>query len=253
MIKIVKVGGKLVENERILDELCNKLAVYYPSCVLVHGGGSMAGQLATRLGIETRMHEGRRITDALTLEVTVMAYAGLANKKIVACLQAKRINACGLSGCDMNVIVSHKRAITAIDWGYVGDIEQVKEEVLAFLLERKIMPVLSPITCSAAGQLLNTNADSVASATAIALSRKYETELVFCLDKPGVLRNIQDENSVIPFIGRKAYIELLKEKNIHAGMLPKLENAFKTLDAGVKKVRLTSPADLEGGTVLMKE
>ena len=197
--------------------------------------------------------EGRRITDALTLEVTVMAYAGLANKKIVACLQAKRINACGLSGCDMNVIVSHKRAITDIDWGYVGDIEQVKEEVLAFLLERKIMPVLSPITCSAAGQLLNTNADSVASATAIALSRKYETELVFCLDKPGVLRNIQDENSVIPFIGRKAYIELLKEKNIHAGMLPKLENAFKTLDAGVKKVRLTSPADLEGGTVLMKE
>ena len=129
----------------------------------------------------------------------------------------------------------------------------MKEEVLAFLLERKIMPVLSPITCSAAGQLLNTNADSVASATAIALSRKYETELVFCLDKPGVLKDIQDENSVIPFIDRKTYKELLKEKNIHAGMLPKLENAFKTLDAGVKKVRLTSPADLEGGTVLMKE
>lgn len=253
MIKVIKAGGKLIENEQVLDDLCNKLSVYYPYCVLVHGGGSMAGQLSARLGMETQMYEGRRITDASTLEVTVMAYAGLANKKIVACLQSKQVNACGLSGCDMGVVVSHKRAFTDIDWGYVGDIDRVKEEVLAFLLDRGILPVLSPITCSVTGQLLNTNADSVAAATAIALSRRYDTELVFCFDKPGVLEDMEDENSLIPLIDRKKYQELLEEKSIHTGMLPKLENAFKTLEAGVKRVRLTSPSDLEGGTVIVGE
>ena len=253
MIKVIKVGGKLIENEQVLQDLCNKLSAYYPYCVLVHGGGSMAGQLSARLGIETRMHEGRRITDASTLDVTVMAYAGLANKKIVACLQSKRVNACGLSGCDMGVIVAHKRTVTDIDWGYVGDIDQVKEEVLAFLLEKEIMPVLSPITCSETGQLLNTNADSVAAATAIALSKRYDTELVFCFDKPGVLENIQDENSVIPLIDLEKSTVFLAEIIIHAGILHKWEIAFKTLDAGVKRVRLTSPSDLEGGTVIVGE
>ena len=162
MVKVIKIGGKLIENEAVLDELCDKLMDLYPDCVLVHGGGSLAGQLSARLGIETRMHDGRRITDRETLDVTIMAYAGLANKKVVAALQARGVNACGLSGCDMGIVVSHKREVKDIDWGFVGDIDRVKAENLAYLLDKKIMPVVSPITFDLSGQLLNTNADSVA-------------------------------------------------------------------------------------------
>lgn len=250
-IKIIKIGGKLIENDKILGCLCDKLSAYYPHCILIHGGGSMAGQLSSKLGIETRMHEGRRITDRETLDVTVMAYAGLANKKIVACLQSKKINACGLSGCDMGVIVSHKRQVNDIDWGFVGDIDTVNAENLAYLLDKKIMPVLSPVTFDLSGQLLNTNADSVASAVACAMSRMYEVELVYCFDKPGVLTDINDENSVIPSINRIQYKEYIEKGLIHSGMIPKLENAFKTIDAGVKTVRLTDPAHLDAGTVIL--
>lgn len=251
-VKVIKVGGRLIEDEKILGCLCEKLAVYYPGCVLVHGGGSMAGQLSSRLGIETRMFEGRRITDLETLEVTVMAYAGLANKKIVACLQAKSINACGLSGCDMRLVTSHKRKDANMDWGFVGDIDAVGTDALVLLLERNIMPVISPITYSPEGQLLNTNADSVAAAVAVALSERYETELIYCFDKPGVLRDVEDRTSVIPEIDEKRYAELKSEGMIHSGMLPKLENAFKTLKGGVKAVRLCSPEDLEGGTLVVR-
>lgn len=250
MIKVIKIGGKLIEDDKVLGCLCDKLSVYYPHCVLVHGGGSMAGQLSSRLGMETKMHEGRRITDEATLEITVMTYAGLANKKIVSCLQSKKMVACGLSGCDMGVVVSHKRSNSGMDWGFVGDIDTVNEKMLALLLENGIMPVISPITCSPAGQLLNTNADSVASAVAIALSRRYETELVYCFDKPGVLKDAEDNSSVIPQMDRETYDVLRKEGYIHSGMLPKLENAFKTLESGVKKVRLTSPENPDGGTVI---
>lgn len=250
MIKVIKIGGKLIENTKVLGCLCDKLSAYYPACVLVHGGGSMAGQLSSQLGIETRMHEGRRITDEKTLEVTVMAYAGLANKKIVACLQARGVNACGLSGCDMGIVRSHKREVTDIDWGFVGDIDRVREDYIGFLLEKKIMPVISPVTYAPEGQLLNTNADSVASAVARALSRLYEVELIFCFDKPGVLRDVNDENSVIPSVNRKQYKTYLNEGLIHSGMIPKLENAFKTLEGGVKRVRLTHPDHLDEGTVI---
>ena len=210
----------------------------------------MAGQLSSKLGIETRMHGGRRITDRDTLEVTVMAYAGLANKKIVAALQGRGVNACGLSGCDMGIIVSHKREAGDIDWGFVGDIDSVNPEVLACLLDKKIMPVISPVTFDRGGQLLNTNADSVASAVAVAVSREYETELVYCFDKPGVLRDVNDDTSVIPAMNTALYKEYVEKGLIHSGMLPKLENAFKTLVAGVSSVRLTSPDDLNGGTVI---
>lgn len=250
MFRVIKVGGKLIEDNAVLSCLCDELTACYPHCVLVHGGGSMAGQLSSRLGIATRMHEGRRITDAETLEVTVMAYAGLANKKVVAALQARGVNACGLSGCDLGVVVSHKREVKEIDWGFVGDVDEVKAEVLGGLLEKKVMPVLSPITCSREGQLLNTNADSVAGAVAIALGRLYETELVFCFDKPGVLRDVNDPASVIPELNREQYTEYLQQGIIHSGMIPKLENAFKTIAAGVKAVRLTSSANLQGGTVI---
>lgn len=251
MIKVIKIGGKLIENEAVLAGLCDKLMKLYPDCVLVHGGGSLAGQLASRLGIETKMHDGRRITDRETLDVTIMAYAGLANKKVVAALQARGVDACGLSGCDMGIVVSHKREVKEIDWGYVGDIDRVKAENLAYLLDKKIMPVVSPITFDLSGQLLNTNADSVASAVAIALSRLYEVELVFCFDKPGVLTDIDDESSVIPSVNRTQYQEYVTQGVIHSGMMPKLENAFKTIDAGVKSVRLTNPDHLIGGTVIV--
>lgn len=251
MIKVIKIGGKLIENEAVLAGLCDKLMKLYPDCVLVHGGGSLAGQLASRLGIETKMHDGRRITDRETLDVTIMAYAGLANKKVVAALQARGVDACGLSGCDMGIVVSHKREVKEIDWGYVGDIDRVKAENLAYLLDKKIMPVVSPITFDLSGQLLNTNADSVASAVAIALSRLYEVELVFCFDKPGVLTDIDDESSVIPSVNRTQYQEYVTQGVIHSGMMPKLENAFKTIDAGVKSVRLTNPDHLTGGTVIV--
>lgn len=253
MIKVIKIGGKLVENDTVLNGLSDKLMDLYPNCVLVHGGGSLAGQLSARLGIETRMHEGRRITDRETLDVTIMAYAGLANKKVVAALQTRKVNACGLSGCDMGIVVSHKREVKDIDWGFVGDIDQVKAENLAYLLDKKIMPVISPITFDLSGQLLNTNADSVASAVAIALSRLYEVELVFCFDKPGVLTDIEDDKSVIPSINREQYREYAGQGVIHSGMMPKLENAFKTIAAGVKSVRLTSPEHLTGGTVIVGE
>lgn len=248
MLRIVKIGGKLVEDSKVLGCLCEKLSAYHPCCVLVHGGGSMAGQLSSKLGIETKMHNGRRITDAQTLEVTVMAYAGLANKRIVAGLQSAGVNACGLSGCDMGVIRSHKREVADMDWGFVGDIDAVKAECLKGLLEKGIMPVLSPITFDQKGQLLNTNADSVASAVAIAMSRLQEVELVYCFDKPGVLKDINDEASVIPAMNFEEYQAYLESGVIHSGMIPKLENAFKTLAAGVKSIRLTHPAQLDRGT-----
>lgn len=251
-IKIIKVGGKLIESDDVLGCLSDRLAACYPGCVLVHGGGSMAGQLSTKLGMEVQMHEGRRITDKATLDVTVMAYAGLANKRVVAALQARGVNACGLSGCDMQVVVAHRREVKEIDWGYVGDIDRVNAGYLELLLEREVMPVISPITFDLSGQLLNTNADSVASAVACALSVKYETELIYCFDKPGVLKDVEDEDSVIPSMNRLQYEDYLKQGVIHSGMMPKLENAFKTLDAGVKSIRLTSPEHLDGGTLIVK-
>jgi len=250
MIKVIKIGGKLIENDAVLSCLCDELPVCSSGCILIHGGGSMAGQLSLRLGIETHMYEGRRITDRETLDVTVMAYAGLANKKIVAALQARGVNACGLSGCDLGIIRSHKREVKEIDWGFVGDIDEVKADVLRRLLRQKVMPVISPITFAPDGQLLNTNADSVAGAVAIALSRLHKVELVFCFDKPGVLSDVNDEHSVIPGLNWESYQEYLTKGLIHSGMIPKLENAFKTLEAGVVSVRLTSPQALEGGTVI---
>ncbi len=247
---IIKIGGKLVEDDEVLNRLCDKIAGDDSNMILVHGGGNMAGQLSAKLGITVKMHDGRRITDRETLDVTVMAYAGLANKRVVAAMQARGVNACGLSGCDMGVIVSHKRDVQEIDWGYVGDIDEVKGDCLAGLLEQKIMPVLSPVTCDLSGHLLNTNADSVASAVAQAMCRQYETELIYCLDKPGVLTDIEDDDSVIPSIDREQYLEFINKGLIHSGMIPKLENAFITIATGVKTVRLTSPEQLRGGTII---
>lgn len=251
-IKVIKIGGKLIENAEILASLCDHLASLGEAFVLVHGGGVMGSQLATKLGVEVKMHEGRRITDAATLDIAVMAYAGLANKRVVAALQARGVNACGLSGCDMAVVKSHRRPVTDIDWGFVGDVDEVNADVLALLLDNGAIPVVSPITFSPNGDLLNTNADSVASAVAMGLATKYEVELVFTLDKAGVLLDVNDDNSLIPTITPALYADLRAEEKIHSGMIPKIDNAYKTIEAGVSSVRITSPDNLTGGTVVIK-
>lgn len=251
-IKVIKIGGKLIENEEVLASLCDELSSLGEAFVLVHGGGVMGSHLAGKLGVEVKMHEGRRITDAATLNIAVMAYAGLANKRVVAALQARGVDACGLSGCDMGVVVSHRRPVGEIDWGYVGDVEHVRADVLAMLLDVGVTPVISPITCSTAGELLNTNADSVASAVATALAAKYDVELVFTLDKAGVLLDVDDDSSLIARITPESYAALRAEQKIHSGMIPKIDNAYKTIGAGVRSVRITSPHDLSGGTVVTK-
>ena len=251
-IKVIKIGGKLIENNSVLASLCDALASLGEPFVLVHGGGVMGSHLAQKLGVEVKMHEGRRITDSATLDIAVMAYAGLANKRLVAALQARGVNACGLSGCDMAVVKSHRRALQEIDWGFVGDVDDVDDDILAMLLDKGVIPVISPITFSPKGDLLNTNADSVASAVAEGLSRRYEVELVFTLDKAGVLLDVNDDNSLIREITPALYAELRAEEKIHSGMIPKIDNAYKTIEAGVASVRITSPNDLRGGTVVKK-
>ena len=251
-IKVIKIGGKLIENAEILASLCGHLASLGEAFVLVHGGGVMGSQLATKLGVEVKMREGRRITDAATLDIAVMAYAGLANKRVVAALQARGVNACGLSGCDMAVVKSHRRPVKDIDWGFVGDVDEVNANVLSLLLDNGAIPVVSPITFSPEGDLLNTNADSVESAVAMGLATKYEVELVFTLDKAGVLLDVNDDNSLIPIITPALYADLRAEEKIHSGMIPKIDNAYKTIEAGVSSVRITSPDNLMGGTVVIK-
>ncbi len=251
-IKVIKIGGKLIENNDVLASLCDALASLGEAFVLVHGGGVMGSHLAGKLGVEVKMHEGRRITDAATLDIAVMAYAGLANKRVVAALQARGVNACGLSGCDMGVVRSHRRPAGEIDWGFVGDVDEVNVGALSMLLDAGMTPVVSPITCSAAGELLNTNADSVASAVASGLAARYDVELVFTLDKAGVLLDVNDDSSLIPTITPDLYASLRAGNRIHSGMIPKIDNAYKTIGAGVGSVRITSPDDLTGGTLVVK-
>ena len=252
-LTIVKVGGAVVEDELQLSQLLKDFGAINGRKVLVHGGGRKATKMAERLGIETKMVNGRRITDAAMLEVVTMVYGGLVNKYLVAQLQANGINALGLTGADANVILSHKRPLKdGIDYGFVGDVDYVAHQTLAHLIEAGIIPVMAPLTHDAEGHILNTNADTIASETAKALANNYDVTLIFSFEKNGVLSNPDDDDSVIPIITKEDFERYKADGTISGGMLPKIENALKAVEAGVSRVIITLATAIDGkhGTVI---
>lgn len=246
-INIIKVGGKVLEETSSLLQLLDNFVTIEGKKVLVHGGGRLATDLGEKLGIESRYVEGRRITDEETLKVVTMVYAGLANKTVVSQLQARHCNALGLTGADMNVILSEKRQVKTIDYGFVGDVKKVDGERLSSLIDSGIVPVMAPLTHDKKGHLLNTNADTIAAETAKGLSPFYDVSLVYCFEKPGVLMNEHDENSLIPEIFPENYRQFKAARVIHSGMIPKLDNAFDALAQGVKKVTITNVDNINTG------
>ena len=253
-LTLIKVGGKIVEEEASLQQLLDDFAAIEGRKVLVHGGGRSATRLAERLGIQNRMVNGRRITDIETLQVVTMVYGGLVNKNIVAGLQARGINALGLTGADMNVIRSVKRPVKDIDYGFVGDVEQVNATLLSDLIARGVVPVMAPLTHDGQGRMLNTNADTIAGETAKALAALFDVTLVYCFEKKGVLRDENDDDSVIPTITPAEFKQLVADGVIQGGMIPKLENSFEALDAGVSEVVITLASAIhgQGGTHIRK-
>lgn len=243
-LTIVKVGGKIVEERETLEQLLKDFSRIEGHKVLVHGGGRSATKLSERLGIESQMVDGRRITDAAMLDVVTMVYGGLVNKKIVAGLQGLGLNALGLTGADMNVICSEKRPVKDIDYGFVGDVKKVDGRLLSSLIKQNIVPVLAPLTHDGNGNMLNTNADTIAGETAKALSEFFVVTLVFCFEKKGVLMNENDDESVIPRITKSDFEKLVKDGVVQGGMIPKLENSFAAIDAGVKEVIITMASQL---------
>ena len=241
-LTIIKVGGAVVEDEAQLSQLLRDFSAIEGRKVLVHGGGRKATKVAEALGIESKMVNGRRITDADMLSVVTMVYGGLVNKNLVARLQANGVNALGLTGADINVIHSHKRPIKdGVDFGYVGDVDQADGKMLSRLIEEGITPVMAPLTHDGQGNILNTNADTIASETAKALAPYYDVTLIFSFEKKGVLRHPDDDDSVIPTITHADYIKYKEDGTISGGMLPKIENALSAIDAGVRRVIITFP------------
>lgn len=251
-LTVIKVGGKIVEETGSLQQLLTDFSAIKEHKVLVHGGGRSATQMAARLGIETQMINGRRITDADMLQVVTMVYGGLVNKNIVAGLQARGVNALGLTGADMNVMRSHKRPVKDVDYGFVGDVDQADGTLLAQLIAQGVVPVMAPLTHDGKGSLLNTNADTIAGETAKALAGHFDVTLVFCFEKKGVLRNPDDDDSVIPYINEEMFRAYVADGTIQGGMIPKLENAFAALKAGVSRVIITLATAIDGtqGTVI---
>lgn len=247
-LTLVKVGGKIVEEEETLRALLHDFSQIEGFKVLVHGGGRSATRLAAQLGIESKMVAGRRITDAETLKVVTMVYGGLVNKTIVAGLQAQGVNALGLTGADMNLMRSDKRPVGEVDYGFVGDVKEVNADLLASLIHQGIVPVLAPLTHDKQGHLLNTNADTIAGEAAKALARHFDVTLMFCFEKKGVLRDENDDESVIPEIDRATFRQLVAEGIIQGGMIPKLENAYQAIDAGVSQVIITQASEIHKGT-----
>ena len=253
-LTVVKVGGAVVEDELQLSQLLRDFSAIEGRKVLVHGGGRRATKVAAQLGIETQMVNGRRITDDKMLEVVTMVYGGLVNKQVGARLQAGGVNAIGLTGADANVIRSHKRPLKdGIDYGFVGDVDKADGEMLSRLVEAGITPVMAPLTHNGQGDILNTNADTIASETAKALASFYDVTLIFSFEKKGVLSNPDDDDSVIPQITRADFERYKADGTISGGMMPKIENALSAVEAGVSRVIITLATAIDGkhGTVIL--
>ena len=253
-LTIIKVGGKIVEEEDSLRQLLTDFSAIPGAKILVHGGGRSATKIAAQLGVETKMIGGRRVTDRQMLDIVTMVYGGLVNKNVVARLQAQGVNALGLTGADMNVIRSHKRPVKDVDYGFVGDVDEVDGELLADLIHKGIVPVMAPLTHDGQGQLLNTNADTIAGETAKAMARFFDVTLMYCFEKKGVLRDADDDESVIPHINEAEFKRYVEDGTIQGGMIPKLENSFDALHAGVAKVVITLASAIDGtsGTIIEK-
>lgn len=247
-ITIVKIGGNVIDDPAALGRFLADFAALPGAKILVHGGGKLATRLAERLEIQTQMIEGRRVTDRQTLDIVTMVYAGLVNKQIVAGLQAAGCNALGLSGADGNIVAAHRRSPEPVDYGFVGDIERVNTPFLRQLLEAGIAPVLSAIMHDGKGTLLNCNADSVASALALAAAEIAPAELVYCFEKAGVLRDAEDETTVIPEITAQSYVSLKADGIVSKGMIPKIENALKAVASGVERVKIKHAKNLLSDT-----
>ena len=249
MIQVIKIGGGVLENEAQRDAFLRQFAAIEGPKVLVHGGGRLATTMAERLGVETHMIDGRRVTDKETLDIVTMVYGGLVNKQVVAQLQTMGVNAIGMTGADGGWMKAVKRPIkNGIDYGYVGVVVEVNGAHLRTLLDNGLTPVIAPITFSAEGLLLNTNADTVASQTAISLAP--DVQLTFCFEKAGVLSNPDDDTSLIARITPETYTQLKADGIISGGMIPKIDNAFAAIEHGVQSVRITHASNLQGGTVI---
>ena len=240
-LKIIKIGGNVIDDAKALASFLAVFSSIEGPKILVHGGGKSATALAQKTGLEVKMVEGRRITDAVTLELITMVYAGKINKTIIAQLQALECNALGFTGADGNTISSEKRPVSTIDYGFVGDVKHVETSTLELLLNNNISPVFCAITHDKNGQLLNTNADTIASELAIAFAAQFEVELYYCFEKKGVLKDVNDDDSVIQTITKLSYKKLLDAQLIFSGMLPKLNNCFHALDHEVSKVCIGTP------------
>ena len=255
-INVVKIGGNVIDNPEALKRFAHDFAALPSPKILIHGGGKLATRLGEQLNIPAQMIDGRRVTDAATLDIVTMVYAGLLNKRIVALLQSEGCNALGLSGADGDVVRAVRRKPEPIDFGFVGDIDasKINTELIRTLLESGITPVFCAITHDGNGSLLNSNADSVASAVAVAASRIAPTSLLFCFEKAGVLRNVDDESSIIDEIRPDNYASLRAEGAINKGMIPKIDNAFAAIDAGVQSVIIKHSDALlqESGTTVKR-
>ena len=261
-LTVVKVGGKIVEDEASLQGLLRDFSAIEGAKVLVHGGGRSATKVAAQLGIESTMIGGRRVTDGEMLKVVTMVYGGLVNKNIVAKLQACGINALGLTGADMNVMLSHKRPLKKVvmddgteqmvDFGFVGDVDACDGRMLATLIGEGVVPVMAPLTHDGQGNLLNTNADTIAGETAKALAPFFDVTLIYSFEHVGVLTDPEDEASVIPHISAESFVQLKADGTVSGGMIPKIENALEAVRAGVKRVIITKADAIDGnhGTVI---
>ncbi len=245
-VTVIKVGGKIVEEEVSLAALLDNFAAIEGRKVLIHGGGRSATRIAGIMGIESRMVDGRRITDEAMLQVVTMVYGGLVNKNIVAKLQARGINALGLTGADCNIIKAHKRVAGEVDYGFVGDVDRADGGMLAGIIEQGIVPVIAPLTHDGKGNMLNTNADTMAAETAKALAEHYDVTLTYCFELPGVMRDPNDAGSLIAAITRESYRQLLEEEVVSGGMIPKIDNAFNAIENGVKEVIITRADAIDG-------